>query len=137
MTNVFARKPAPPTSNAPPTTFCSDDMLLSPIEFATSTPSSDIGADPKSIQSASRAWTVPSWRWRTAPNDLKIAPCRMSVPTATFALNPKSRIRIGVIRLPPPMPVIPTSTPTSRPASENCQVTRAGAGSGRKQTAGR
>ena len=59
----------------------------------------------------------------------------MSVPTATFALNPKSRIRIGVIRLPPPIPVIPTRIPTPSPASENCQVTARG-GSG-QETNGR
>ena len=35
-------------------------MLLSPIVFATWTPTSDIGAEPRSIQSASRACTVPS-----------------------------------------------------------------------------
>ena len=75
---------------------------------------------------------MPSIRWRAAPNDLKIAPWRMSVPTATFASKPKSRIRIGVIRLPPPIPVMPTRTPTSRPASENCQVMRALGGSGQE-----
>src|SRR5438270_9560110 len=46
----------------------------------------------------------------------------MSVPTATFALKPKSRMRIGVIRDPPPMPVSPTRTPIKRPVSVNCQV---------------
>ena len=66
---------------------------------------------------------MPSIRCRAAPNDLKIAPWRMSVPTATFASKPKNRIRIGVIRLPPPMPVMPTRTPTRSPARENCQVT--------------
>ena len=110
-------------------------MLLEPTLFATWTPTSESGAEPTSIQQASRAWTVPSIRWRTAPNDLKIAPWRMSVPTATFALKPKKRIRIGVIRLPPPMPVMPTSTPTRRPASENSQVMPAAAGSGRTRTA--
>ena len=78
-----------------------------------------------SIQSASGACTLPSWRWRTAPNDLKIAPWRMSVPTAAFGSKPKSRISIGVIRLPPPIPVIPTRIPTAAPARANCQVRRA------------
>ena len=58
------------------------------------------------------------------------------MPTAIFASKPKSRISIGVIRLPPPMPVMPTSTPTSRPASENCQVMRGRGGSG-QETNGR
>src|SRR5437764_6500660 len=46
----------------------------------------------------------------------------MSVPTAVFGLNPKMRISIGVISDPPPMPVMPTSVPTARPAITNCQV---------------
>ena len=78
---------------------------------ATWTPTSDSGAEPASIHSARCACTVPSIRCRTAPNDLKIAPWRMSVPTATFGSKLKSRIRIGVISEPPPMPVMPTSTP--------------------------
>ena len=36
------------------------------------------------------------------------------MPTATFASKPKSRIRIGVIRLPPPIPVMPTRIPTKQ-----------------------
>ena len=124
LMNVRARKPVPPRISAPPTIFCSSPMLLSPILFESSTPTSESGIEPRNIQQASRACTVPSIRCRTAPNDLKTAPCRMSVPTATFALKPKSRIRIGVIRLPPPMPVMPTRIPTKRPASVNCQVMR-------------
>ena len=58
----------------------------------------------------------------TAPKDLKIAPCRMSVPTAVFGSKPKIRISIGVISEPPPIPVMPTSVPTARPAITNCQV---------------
>ena len=82
---------------------------------------SDAGAEPSSIHIARRAWTWPSWRCRAAPNDLKIAPWRMSVPIATVGLKPKTRISIGVISEPPPMPVIPTSRPISRPASDSFQ----------------
>ena len=110
-------------------------MLLSLTLFAISTPISESGTDPTSIHVARRAWTVPSIRWRAAPNDLKTAPWRMSVPTATFALNPKSRIRIGVIRLPPPIPVIPTSRPTPSPARTNCQVMLRAEATGRRRTA--
>jgi hypothetical protein len=53
---------------------------------------------------------------------LKIAPWRMSVPTASVGLNPKTITRIGVISEPPPMPVMPTSVPISRPVRTNCQV---------------
>ena len=41
-------------------------------ELAIWTPTSESGAEPTSIHSASRACTLPSCRWRTAPNDLKI-----------------------------------------------------------------
>ena len=39
----------------------------------------------------------------------------MSVPIAVVGEVPKIRIRSGVIRDPPPMPVIPTSTPIQNP----------------------
>src|SRR6266511_2970264 len=51
--------------------------------------------DPRNIHAVRRACTVPSRRWRTAPNVLKTAPCRMSVPTAQVGLKPKKRTRIG------------------------------------------
>src|SRR5918999_1750575 len=39
----------------------------------------------------------------------------MSVPIAVTGLTPKRRIRSGVIRVPPPMPVMPTSAPMPKP----------------------
>src|SRR5690242_7028744 len=39
----------------------------------------------------------------------------MSVPIAVVGWIPKIRIRSGVISEPPPMPVMPTSTPMPRP----------------------
>src|SRR5688500_4719921 len=45
-----------------------------------------------------------------------MAPWRMSVPIAVAGLKLKRKMRIGVIRAPPPMPVIPTSNPVTRPA---------------------
>src|SRR5262249_35595823 len=91
-------------------------------EFASSTPTSEHGPDPSSNQAASGRLTVPRRRWRTAPKLLKIAPWTRSVPTAGFGSKPKIRISIGVIRLPPPLPRMPTRTPTRKPASTNCQV---------------
>jgi hypothetical protein len=38
-------------------------------------------------------------------------------------LKPKKMTRIGVSSEPPPIPVIPTSSPISSPLSVNCQVT--------------
>src|SRR3954465_13556876 len=66
--------------------------------------------------------TVPSLRCRNAPNVLKIAPWKMSVPTAVVGLKPKRMIRIGVISEPPPTPVRPTIRPRPRPVSVSCQV---------------
>src|SRR5216117_2985580 len=96
------------------------------MSSATPTPASDSGPEPRNIHSVSRACTVPSWRWRIAPKLLKIAPWRMSVPTAYVGLKPKRITRIGVISEPPPMPVRPTIEPISRPVSVNCQVTLTG-----------
>ena len=75
-----------------------------------------MGALPTSIQSPRRRRTVPSRRCRAAPKDLKIAPCRMSVPTAIAGSNLKKRMSIGVISEPPPIPVMPTRIPIRRPA---------------------
>ena len=91
----------------------------------THTPSSDIGAEPMSIQPASRARTFPIRRCCTAPTVLKAAPWAMSVPIAVAGGMPKRKTRIGVIREPPPMPVIPTSTPVKRPTRAYSQFTAA------------
>ena len=102
-------------------------MFSAPLEWwlsqvAAATPSSDIGPEPRNIQSVSRACTVPSRRCRTAPKLLKIAPWRTSVPTASVGLKPKKITRMGVSSEPPPIPVSPTSTPIRNPLSVNCQV---------------
>src|SRR3954470_21743402 len=52
------------------------------ITTAVTTPAIASGPEPAKSQSARWLCTVPSRRWRTAPNDLKIAPWKMSVPTA-------------------------------------------------------
>src|SRR5688500_4907790 len=83
------------------------------------------GADARSIHPVSRACTVPSWRCRAAPNVLKTAPCRMSVPIATVGLKPNRKTSIGVMREPPPIPVIPTRMPMKRPAIESFGSTAA------------
>ena len=62
----------------------------------------DAGALPSSIQPARQARTVPSRRCLMPPNDLKIAPWRMSVPIAIAGLKLKRKIRIGVMSEPPP-----------------------------------
>jgi hypothetical protein len=52
-----------------------------------------------------------------------MAPWRMSVPIATDGLKPKIRTSIGVIKEPPPIPVMPTSKPIRSPATESFQST--------------
>jgi hypothetical protein len=47
----------------------------------------------------------------------------MSVPIAVDGGIPKRKTRMGVMSDPPPMPVIPTRSPVSSPASVNCHVT--------------
>ena len=62
-------------------------------------------------------------RCGAAPDDLKMAPWRMSVPIATDGLKPKIRTSIGVIKEPPPIPVMPTRRPISSPATESFHST--------------
>src|SRR5208282_5708326 len=44
--------------------------------------------------------------------------------TAICAGTPNARVRIGVIREPPPTPVAPTTNPTKAPLTINCSTTR-------------
>ena len=81
-----------------------------------------MGALPRNIQPESRAATLPIRLCLIAPTLLKIAPWAMSVPTATVGLKPNRRTSSGVIRDPPPIPVMPTRVPISRPAIVSCQV---------------
>ena len=47
----------------------------------------------------------------TLPAVFIAAACNRSVPTAAAGCMPNSRMSIGVINEPPPMPVMPTSMP--------------------------
>ena len=125
--NALTKKPTPPITSAIAEHLLRRVLVPSPYvresHDESATPSSEKGAEPISIHIASRAWTCPNCRCRTAPNDLKMAPWRMSVPIATVGLKPKTRISIGVISEPPPMPVMPTRRPTRRPATDSFQST--------------
>jgi hypothetical protein len=55
-----------------------------------------------------------------------MAPWAMSVPIAVVGLNPRKITMMGVRSEPPPIPVIPTRVPTSRPESASCQLMRLG-----------
>ena len=86
LMNDFARKPSAAGDERAADRVALDRLRAVAVvvldQVATPTPASESGPEPRNIQSVSRACTVPSRRWRIAPNDLKIAPCRMSVPTA-------------------------------------------------------
>ena len=137
-TNVFTAKPRPPAISAPPTTLA-HRRLRAVAERARDLRRRRATAAPsRQHPERERDVHVAELRWRQAPNDLKIAPWRMSVPTAVFGSKPKSRISIGVIRLPPPMPVMPTRIPTRSPASDELpgHASRGSGGSG-QETNGR
>ena len=127
LTKLFSTRPVAPKSSAPPRTYPITEVAPSPYlsvrRVPSATPSSENGALPINIQPESRACTVPRLRCRIAPTVLKIAPWRMSVPTASVGWKPNRMTRIGVISDPPPIPVIPTRVPISRPVRTNCQVT--------------
>ena len=118
-TRLFATSPIAPKSSAPPSTCAITPSTPSPYRSViwtdAHTPTSDSGAEPRSIQPASCARTFPMRRCCTAPTVLKAAPWAMSVPIAVVGGTPKRNTRSGVISEPPPMPVIPTSSPVSSP----------------------
>ena len=60
--NILIAKPMPPRISAAPTTRPIADCVPSENELAICTPTSDIGAEPTSIQSASDACTLPRRR---------------------------------------------------------------------------
>jgi hypothetical protein len=94
------------------------------ISVAAQTPRSENGADPSSIQPASRARTFPMRRCCMAPTDLKAAPCAMSVPIAVVGGTPNRNTSSGVINEPPPIPVMPTSRPVNSPRTVYFQSMR-------------
>ncbi len=126
-TTLLATSPTAPKSKAAPSTCPSTDSTSSPYRSVsctlTQTPSSDIGADPMSIQPASLARTFPILRCCTALTDLNAAPWAMSVPIAVDGGMPNRKTRIGVISEPPPIPVMPTRRPVRSPTTVNFQST--------------
>jgi len=124
---LLAIRPTQPKRSAAPSTWPIKSLAPFPYAFASQeesqTPTSEAGIDPTSIQPASRARTFPMRRCCTAPTVLKTAPCAMSVPMAVVGGIPKTKTRIGVMSDPPPIPVMPTSSPVRRPTRTSCQVT--------------
>ncbi len=64
------------------------------------------------IQRTSFRLTVPARRWTPAPIGRITTAATRSLEIAADGVTPNSRMSIGVIRAPPPAPVMPTSSPT-------------------------
>ncbi len=60
---------------------------------------------------------MPWRRWTNPPTGFITADTTRSLETAASGGTPKNNTSTGVIRAPPPMPVMPTTTPMSRPAT--------------------
>ncbi len=96
-------------------------MLFSRVRFPWKWPmKSTVMMVAGTLPAASRATrgqsTEPFQPWIAVPTILVMAVKSRSVPTAVAGWMPK-KSRSGVISDPPPVPVKPTSTPTSRPES--------------------
>lgn len=68
--------------------------------------------------------TFPCNLCAAVPNPLVIAANARSVPTAVVGPTPKMIVNKGVIKEPPPTPVIPTRRPTSAPETMNWEESR-------------
>ena len=80
-----------------------DPVAVAVVSFvAIQTPTSDIGAEPISIQPASLARTLPMRRCCTALTVLNAAPWAMSVPIAVVGGTPKRKTSSGVMSDPHP-----------------------------------
>src|SRR3954468_16881678 len=81
------------------------------------TPAIEAGTLPSARKAVSGRFTVPRRRCLHPPTVFVTAAYAMSEPIAVVGAVPNRRIRTGVIREPPPMPVIPTSRPIPNPAT--------------------
>ena len=89
---------------------------LSPIEVMMSTPMTAAGTEPMTNHFTNSRLTVLRRRWTAAPTGFMNSETTRSLLTAVTGSMPKKRMRIGVIRAPPPIPVSPTTKPTRMPA---------------------
>ena len=81
------------------------------------TPANAIGIDPTHSHFTSGHRTVLRRICTPPPTGFMTMAAIRSEETAAVGLMPKKITRIGVMRAPPPMPVIPTTKPTIAPAS--------------------
>ena len=89
---------------------------LSPTLWMMKTPAKAIGIDPMHSHPTSGQRTVRRRMWTPPPIGFITIAATRSDETAAVGLIPKKITRIGVIKAPPPIPVIPTVNPTIAPA---------------------
>ncbi len=88
-------------------------------------PANAVGTDAQMSSPASLRLGRPTRQCTAAPTDLLTDAATRSLATATVGFTPR-KIRAGVIRAPPPMPVRPTTMPTPKLTSstDNALVVR-------------
>ncbi len=79
------------------------------------TPRKAEGSDPTINHLARATFTVPRRRCTPPPMGFMIKAATTSLETAASGWIPKMSTSIGVMRAPPPTPVIPTTEPTMKP----------------------
>ena len=72
-----------------------------------------MGTDPRTNQPTRLRLTVPLRRWTAAPTGRMTTAATRSLEMAVDGLMLNNRMSIGVMRAPPPAPVMPTSRPTT------------------------
>ena len=87
-----------------------------PTSCKTHSVRADAGKLPAHRVKTTRQGTSRCWARLKVPAPLVKAANNKSVPTAKYGLTPKKKIKIGVIKDPPPTPVRPTTRPTKKPA---------------------
>ena len=87
----------------------------SPIQRSTSTPGNADGTEPITSHFTRLRLTVPRRRCTAPPTGFITIDATRSLDTAASGWMPNSRIIIGVIRAPPPMPVMPDHEADEQP----------------------
>ena len=95
---------------------CCVSVESAPTSFKTYKVTKDAGMLPQHKLTTTRQGTRPFLQSEYVPLDLVMAANSKSVPTAKWGLTPMKKIKIGVMRDPPPTPVRPTTVPTKKPA---------------------
>ncbi len=98
-------------------------VVLCPSMLATSAPPKAAGTEPSASQRTRSIRTVPWRKWTNEPTGFITAAATRSLDTAASGETPKKITSIGVISAPPPIPVSPTTMPTTRAPKASVQST--------------